>query len=99
MAKSNFIVTDFPTQEDLDRACDHNMMVLSFVYKPDSIINGATAKAFKEGWLAGRGLRPHHRLALVIVPLVCENIEAVKKSYIKALEWGLTPPGFSPSDK
>jgi hypothetical protein len=67
-AMDRFIVTDRPTQKDIDLAHEQLKVVFSFIKKPETVVDYATSQAFQEGWLVGLGLKPSHRLCLVLVP-------------------------------
>lgn len=81
----SMIVERFPTKVLMEFAKQNNKMVFSFMFKPDSVINKATADAFQEGWLEGLGLEPNCRLVLVLVPKGLD-MESVIKSYLENLE-------------
>lgn len=99
----NIILTDRPTQSDLDRAEKERLMIFTFIPRPESVVDYETSKAFLEGWLMGLGIKPNHRLALVIVlpeHLVDYTMEEYKKRYIESLNdsvnsYRLTFSGFS----
>jgi hypothetical protein len=79
------VVTDRPTQEILNRAHKQNLMVFTFIHKPNSVIDYKTAQAFQEGWLMGLELKPDHRLALILVPINLD-LEEFKLHYLERLE-------------
>jgi hypothetical protein len=80
-----FLIRQRPTQGEMDIIHQVKGLMFSFIYQPDSVIDGPTAKAFMEGWLFGCGLKPDHRLALVLVPPGL-NMEEVQENYFLELE-------------
>lgn len=79
-----YVVEQFPTPQLMLSAKAENFMVFTFIHKPDSVVDSATGHAYQEGWLAGLGLKPNPRLALVVIPKDID-LELGKKAYLEAL--------------
>lgn len=82
--RDKILVRERPTAGEMDIINSVKGIMLSFMHKPDSVKDGATAKAFLDGWLAGLGLKPSHRLALVVIPKETD-LETYKERYIEEL--------------
>ena len=89
------LVRERPTPGEMEIIEQIKGMMFSFIYKPDSIVDSSTSKAFLEGWLTGLGLKASPRLVLVLVPPGLD-MESFKQRYFEELDksvnssWPLT---------
>ena len=79
------IITNRPTQKDLEIAYKEGKMVLTFIHIPDTVIDRVTFEAFQAGWLLGLDLKPDYRLSLIMFPKEYD-IDYWSKIYIEKLE-------------